>query len=271
MSDKKKRHVLRTILLIIGGIFVALVLIVIFAPEPPKNTAPIPTVEEKPIEQVNTYNYNFVFSDSNGSIAAEALFEGKNLVIHNISGGNLTNLYIIIQTLKGAAYSDQYVKHDIETFPNDEVIKIDKWIRIGDGPNVENTDLPGEGYSIRFIQFDCDEGTFMAEDIKKQQTTSMPVVLPILEEWQKNNNRLDAYIMMQEYVKQNLKAPATAKFGRTIDSGVSVTQGENYTYTIISYVDAQNEFGAMLRNYFWGEIKQVGKDEWLPLSLEFRQ
>jgi hypothetical protein len=35
MSSKKKHHVLRTILFIIGGIFVGLVLIAIFAPEPP--------------------------------------------------------------------------------------------------------------------------------------------------------------------------------------------------------------------------------------------
>ena len=41
MSNKKKRHILRTILLIIGGIFVAFILIAIFAPEPPlKNKEP---------------------------------------------------------------------------------------------------------------------------------------------------------------------------------------------------------------------------------------
>jgi hypothetical protein len=164
MSNKKKRHILRTILLIIGGLFVAFVLIAIFAPEPPKNTAPVSIAGEETMEQANTYGYNLVFSDDNGSIAAEALFEDGSLIIHNIYGENLSNLYIIIQTLKGREYSDQYVKNDIETFLNDEVIKINKWVRITDGPNVENADLPGEGYSIKLMYFDCDEGTFTATE-----------------------------------------------------------------------------------------------------------
>jgi hypothetical protein len=151
--------------LIIGGIFLALVLIAIFAPEPTKNTdLPPAVVEEEPIEQTNLYNYDLVFLGDDGSIAAEALFEEGSLIIHNIFGENLSNLYIIIQTLKGREYAEQYVKHDIETFPDGEVLKIDKWIRIGDGPNVENVDLPGEGYSINSISLDCDEGEFMAKE-----------------------------------------------------------------------------------------------------------
>ena len=94
---------------------------------------------------------------------------------------------------------------------------------------------------------------------------------PKLEEWQTKNNRLEAYVMMQEYVKKNLKAPATAKFGRTVDQGVSVLQGENYTYSVESYVDAQNEFGANIRACFSGTIQQISEDEWLPLSLDFQE
>ncbi|MDR2097662.1 MAG: hypothetical protein LBP37_04000 [Spirochaetaceae bacterium] len=269
MPGNKKHHILRNILLIIGGLFVALALIAIFAPEPTAKPVEAPVIPtEGPKENIAPAleKYNLVFSDENGTIAAEGLIEEGNLVIHNISGKNLSNLYIIIQTLKGKEYADQYVDNRGETLANNEIIKIDKWVRIGDGPPVENENLPGLGYTIKSIYFDCDEGTFHAYSKTAEQEQAAPAVL---EEWQKTNNRFAAYVMMQEYVKQQLKAPSTAKFGRTIDTGVSVTQGENYIYTIKSYVDAQNEFGAMLRIYFGGGIKQIGKDEWLPLSLEF--
>jgi hypothetical protein len=107
----------------------------------------------------------------------------------------------------------------------------------------------------------------------KQPASSSPPLPepPKLEEWQTKNNRLMAYVMMQEYVKKNLKAPATAKFGSTVDYGVSVTQGENYVYLVDSYVDSQNTFGANIRTYFSGTIQQISKDEWLPLSLEFQE
>jgi hypothetical protein len=161
----KKRHILRTILLIIGGIFLALILVVIFTPEPIKNTdLPPVAVEEKPVEQADMYNYNLIFSDDNGIMAVEALLEEGSLIIHNVYGENLSNVYIIIQTLKGREYAEQYIKNDIETLPEGEVLKIDKWIRIGDGPNVENAYLPGEGYSINSIYLDCDEGAFMAKE-----------------------------------------------------------------------------------------------------------
>jgi hypothetical protein len=47
MSNKKKRHVLRTILIVIGGIFLAFILIAIFAPEPKQNQQPVAKQEQK--------------------------------------------------------------------------------------------------------------------------------------------------------------------------------------------------------------------------------
>jgi hypothetical protein len=58
MAGKKKRHILRTILLIIGGIFLALVIIAIFAPEPAKTTdLPPVAVEEEPMETEKETSY----------------------------------------------------------------------------------------------------------------------------------------------------------------------------------------------------------------------
>jgi hypothetical protein len=54
MSNKKKRHILRTILLVIGGIFVAFILLAIFLPEQPKSTAPKQQAIYEPIDPSRT-------------------------------------------------------------------------------------------------------------------------------------------------------------------------------------------------------------------------
>jgi hypothetical protein len=91
----------------------------------------------------------------------------------------------------------------------------------------------------------------------------------VQEEWKTKNNRLEAYVMMQEYVKKDLKSPSTAKFGRTVDNGVIITPEIDQKYLISSYVDSQNDFGATVRTYFGGEIQQISEDEWLKISLEY--
>lgn len=60
---------------------------------------------------------------------------------------------------------------------------------------------------------------------------------------------VDAFVVSQEIIKRYLKAPSTAKFASY--SGSVVTLKGNLFY-VTSYVDAQNSFGAMLRNrYVW--------------------
>lgn len=57
-----------------------------------------------------------------------------------------------------------------------------------------------------------------------------------------------AFYSSQEYVKQNIKSPSTAKFPPYDKS--YVTRFNDSTYVVKSYLDAQNGFGAMLRaNY----------------------
>jgi hypothetical protein len=75
------------------------------------------------------------------------------------------------------------------------------------------------------------------------------VFLSILSNKPSSNgpDKIEACLLSREMVKEVLKAPATAKFG---DCKTLITDDE--IMIITSYVDAQNSFGAMLRNkYAW--------------------
>lgn len=52
----------------------------------------------------------------------------------------------------------------------------------------------------------------------------------------------------QDAVKEELKAPSTAKFPWDYES--YVTDNGDGTYTVTSYVDAENSFGAKIRSKF---------------------
>lgn len=61
------------------------------------------------------------------------------------------------------------------------------------------------------------------------------------------HDQFDAIVIAERKVKEQLKAPSTAKFCKTTDYTVSVSGN---TWTVKGYVDAQNSFGASLRNNF---------------------
>ncbi len=64
---------------------------------------------------------------------------------------------------------------------------------------------------------------------------------------QKQEESLDdfgAYLQGQYYVKQALKSPATAEFPQT---DFLVNRLDDNRFEVVSYVDAQNSFGALLR------------------------
>jgi len=86
--------------------------------------------------------------------------------------------------------------------------------------------------------------------------------------WKTEDNKSMAYIMMEDFVKQRLKSPSTAEFPGVFDGKLDhVTAIGNQTYRIVSYVDAQNSFGAQIRTKFIGEIKQTSADRWQLISL----
>lgn len=76
-----------------------------------------------------------------------------------------------------------------------------------------------------------------------------------------------ACVMMEDFVKERLKSPSTAKFPRAIEHDVSCP--EPGRYIIKSWVDSQNSYGAMIRTYFVCEVKQIDDYKWRLISLEF--
>lgn len=63
--------------------------------------------------------------------------------------------------------------------------------------------------------------------------------------------KIDSFSAMTEcerYVTHSLKAPSTASFAPYGD--LSITGQGNGPYTVVGWVDAQNSFGAMLRNRY---------------------
>ena len=89
------------------------------------------------------------------------------------------------------------------------------------------------------------------------------------KDWREIDNSTMAYITMEDFVTQRLKSPKSAEFPGVFDGrGDHVKYLGNQKYRIISYVDAQNSFGATIRNNFVGEIEQVDKNRWRLISLE---
>jgi hypothetical protein len=89
------------------------------------------------------------------------------------------------------------------------------------------------------------------------------------KDWRERDNSDMAYIMMEEFVKKELKAPSSASFPGITESNSHVRYLKNQKYQIVSYVDAQNAFGAKIRTHFRGEIEQIDETRWRLISLTF--
>ena len=67
------------------------------------------------------------------------------------------------------------------------------------------------------------------------------------------------YIIAELAIKEKLKAPASADFP-LYPTKMSVKA--DGTYTVMSYVDAQNGFGAIIRSYWLCQLKFNGYGNW---------
>ncbi len=70
------------------------------------------------------------------------------------------------------------------------------------------------------------------------------------------------------FVLGRIKTPSTASFPEPISEWVCIKQGDG-SYIVSAHVDAQNLFGAMLRNNFKAVVQQEpGSDDWRLKGLE---
>jgi hypothetical protein len=88
--------------------------------------------------------------------------------------------------------------------------------------------------------------------------------------WKTKDNTTMAYVMMQEFVKEYLKSPGSAKFEWITEPDCEISK-DGFEYTIRSWVDSQNDFGSLIRTRFSGVIEQVDADNWRLLTLDFEE
>lgn len=74
------------------------------------------------------------------------------------------------------------------------------------------------------------------------------------------NLKSTAYFNGQECVKELLKSPSTAEF--PYGSEQFVTQIDEDTFIINSYVDSQNSFGAMLRTQYVCQVTLIDNENY---------
>ena len=75
-----------------------------------------------------------------------------------------------------------------------------------------------------------------------------------------------ASIMCEKFVKDRLKSPGSAEFASLLWDGIKVTK-EGKQYTMRSWVDSQNSYGALIRTQFLCVVEDVGNDQWKLLDL----
>ncbi|GEM_PF-1970598 len=76
-----------------------------------------------------------------------------------------------------------------------------------------------------------------------------------------------AYVWAKGFVEERLRSPSTAKFPWIWNA--HFTDMGNRTWKVVSYVDAQNAFGAEIRKYFEAEVQYVGNGQWKLISIKF--
>jgi len=67
-------------------------------------------------------------------------------------------------------------------------------------------------------------------------------------------DKIDAYLVAKEFVKDELKAPATANFG----DNYTFVDNQDSTYDLAGTVDSQNSFGANLRATWRVSLRWIG-------------
>jgi hypothetical protein len=85
--------------------------------------------------------------------------------------------------------------------------------------------------------------------------------------WRTDPDPAAACVMMQEFVKRELKAPSTAKFVRPGEIGTRCEYQGNQRYFVRGYVDAQNSYGATVRTGYQGIIEQTGTHSFRKIEL----
>jgi len=76
-----------------------------------------------------------------------------------------------------------------------------------------------------------------------------------------NHSKGAAHSISKKFVLDRLKAPATAEFAEMGAEGTWVHEDRPGQFTVKSYVDSQNAFGAKLRTWYICKVRSIGGDD----------
>lgn len=112
---------------------------------------------------------------------------------------------------------------------------------------------------------------FIASLSTKSDNSSSPKTdISSTRSYDDGGRKIEAYNMMETFVKKRLKSPSKAEFPGVFEGKTDhVTFDGMGVYSISSYVDSQNSFGATIRTRFSGSIEDVGGGRWKLISLNF--
>tara|TARA_B100000700_G_scaffold189815_1_gene209168 strand:- start:39291 stop:39650 length:360 start_codon:yes stop_codon:yes gene_type:complete len=80
-----------------------------------------------------------------------------------------------------------------------------------------------------------------------------------------------AYTMAKRFVEKRLRAPSTANFPSLLSDDVQVGYAGDCTHAVKAYVDAQNGFGAQVRQTFYAKVQnEQGTANWSLLDIQIR-
>ena len=87
-------------------------------------------------------------------------------------------------------------------------------------------------------------------------------------DWRTDDDRVGAIHAVQDVIQAKLlDSPGSAKFPGILEQAERTRSIGEQRYSIASYVDSQNAFGALVRTDFEAEVQQVGEDKWQLRSI----
>lgn len=77
-------------------------------------------------------------------------------------------------------------------------------------------------------------------------------------------SNVEAFTICKQLMQQRMRAPATSSFAAYPESTVRRESGD---YVVLSHVDSQNGFGALIRTRYTCTVRPNGAERWSLVSL----
>jgi hypothetical protein len=114
-----------------------------------------------------------------------------------------------------------------------------------------------------------DEPAAEPEQVEAEHVADDPEPEPEPAVEEQEHDEFTAAVMCEEFVKDQLRAPATAGFPLPTDYQIE-HKGDG-RYRMDSHVDSENGFGAQIRTQFTCKIQHAGGDRWELVDLTFAE